>query len=103
MGPRKKREQADETLGASAGAGGDRAGEGASAAGAPEEPQAPAAEEAVGEAAAADAGLGVQPDADAGAVNPAEHPHEPQRAQEGEEQASPEPSSWDRLAQRSSS
>jgi len=101
MGPRKKPEQVDETLGTSAGADAPGAGEGASAAGASEEPQAPAAEEGDGAAAAADAGLGVQPDGDAGTVNPAEPPHEPRRAPEGEEQASPEPSSWDRLAQRS--
>ena len=87
MGPRKKQEQVDEALGTSAGAGGDRPGEGASAAGTPEEPQAPAAEEAVGEAAAADAGLGVQPEPDAGPVS---------------EDPAAEPSSWDRLAQRTS-
>lgn len=87
MGPRKKPEQVDEALGASAGADAPGAGEGASAAGAPEEPTAPAAEEGDGAAAAADAGLGVQPDGDAGAVS---------------EEPAAEQSSWDRLAQRTS-
>lgn len=105
MTPKKKEHDRDADAAVADGGG---AGEPAAEEGAPA-----ATEGAVAEVVApadgtdaADPGLGVQPGADAGAVNPLTDPdHGTKRADEPaaeSEQPAAEPSSWERLAQRQS-